>query len=115
MIPRIFTPEAPGVVAFMREVFDAEGEIVGDAPADMRLRDSLVMVSTGGGARPPMAAALYVYVPDVDEAFRRAVAIGAEIEASVQDQTFGDRVGIVRDPFGNVWQIATALSGEEPR
>jgi uncharacterized glyoxalase superfamily protein PhnB len=54
-----------------------------------------------------MPAFLYVYVDDVDGTYRRAIAADAEsIEAPV-DTPYGDRRATVRDPWANVWQIAT--------
>ena len=50
---------------------------------------------------------LYLYVDDVDAAFKRAIAGGGEIVEEVSDKPWGDRMGGVKDPFGHVWNIAT--------
>jgi PhnB protein len=52
-------------------------------------------------------AAFYLYVPDADALYRQALAAGAMSVYSVEDQPWGDRVGGVRDPWGNEWFIAT--------
>ena len=52
---------------------------------------------------------LTLNVPDVDAAVERAVAAGAGIAMPVADQFWGDRYGIVRDPFGHNWAMATPL------
>ena len=52
---------------------------------------------------------LYVYVPDADAAFQRALESGSEIVDEMEDKGWGDRCGGVRDPFGHIWYIATPL------
>jgi PhnB protein len=59
---------------------------------------------------------LMLYVPDVDATVQRAVDAGAEVKMPVADQFWGDRYGLIADPFGHVWEIATHkedLSKEE--
>ena len=51
--PRLFTADVAGLVAFLQAVFDAEGEVRDDTPVDLRIGDSMVMVSDGGGLREP--------------------------------------------------------------
>ncbi len=50
---------------------------------------------------------LYVYVPDADAAFKRALDSGSEIVDEMEDKPWGDRCGGVKDPFGHIWYIAT--------
>ena len=50
---------------------------------------------------------LHLEVPDVDAAFARAVAAGATVAMPVADQFWGDRYGVLRDPFGHSWSLAT--------
>jgi PhnB protein len=107
--PRIITPDVEGVVGFMKAVFGARGELQTAAPVDLAIGDSIVMVSDGGGARDPMPAFLYVYVEKVDDVFKRAVDAGAETLESPEDMPWGDRRATVRDPWKNIWQIATHL------
>ena len=45
----------------------------------------------------------------MDEAFNRAVAAGAKVAMPLMDQFWGDRYGIVSDPFGHKWSIATHI------
>ena len=51
----------------------------------------------------------YVYVDDADAAFEKAVGAGATVIRPVQDQFYGDRNGMVADPFGHSWCFATHL------
>ena len=52
---------------------------------------------------------MYVYVEDVDKTVERAVAGGAKVLRSVENQFWGDRMGWVMDPAGHVWTIATRI------
>lgn len=50
---------------------------------------------------------LFIYVPNVEETFKQAVAAGAKVVFPVSDMFWGDRAGNVQDPFGYQWMIAT--------
>lgn len=58
------------------------------------------------GASP---VSLYVYVPNVDETFKQAIAAGAVETMPVADMFWGDRCGTLKDPFGYSWMIATHI------
>lgn len=106
--PRITVEDPAGLVAFIKEVFGAEGELPNGRPAELVIGDSMVMVS-GTIEREAMTAFLYVYVEDVDATHQRALAAGAaEIEAPAQ-MPYGDRRGMIRDRWGNTWQIASCM------
>jgi PhnB protein len=92
-------------VEFLRSVFDATGEVHTDRPAEIRIGDSLVMV-TLAGEREQFPAFLYVYVDDADAAYRRALDAGARSIEEPLDTPYGDRRAMVRDPLGNVFQVA---------
>lgn len=55
------------------------------------------------------AAFVHLYVDDVDACFKRALDAGANILQPVSDQFFGDRHGLIQDPFGYTWTIATHI------
>jgi uncharacterized glyoxalase superfamily protein PhnB len=107
VVPRLFTDDVAGLVAFLRAAFDARGDLVRDRPTELTIGDSVIMVADGGGVRAPTSSAFYVYVPDADAAWARAVKAGAESYAKPEDTPWGDRRAIVNDPWGNHWQIAT--------
>jgi PhnB protein len=109
--PRMVVADAVAAVEFLRDVFDAVGEIHADRPAEMRIGDSLVMV-TPAGERELFPAFLYVYVADADRAYRRAIAAGATSIEPPLDTPYGDRRAMVRDPFGNVFQMAHRRSSD---
>jgi uncharacterized glyoxalase superfamily protein PhnB len=105
--PRIFTPDVTGLVRFLRTVFGAEGEERAGAPSEIRIGDSIIMISDGGGLRATQPAFLYVYVEDADTTYRRAMAAGARSIEEPLDTPYGDRRATVEDDWGNSWQIAT--------
>jgi len=110
VIPRLVTSDVAGLSEFLRNVFGAEGEVRPGAPTEMRIGDSMLLISDGGGAREAMPGFFYVYVPDADETYRRAIAAGAEPIETPANTSYGDRRAMVRDGWGNVWQIATHRS-----
>jgi PhnB protein len=107
--PRIVTTDLVGLVALLRDVFGATGDVAPGRPAEMRIGGSVVMVSEAG-ERDVFPAFLYIYVDDVEATWERAVAAGAETIEEPLDTPYGDRRAMVRDPFGNVYQIAAPLS-----
>jgi uncharacterized glyoxalase superfamily protein PhnB len=58
---------------------------------------------------------LHLYVRDVDTLFNRAVDAGATVLMPVADQFWGDRYGILRDPFGHRWSVASRIVDLSPR
>jgi uncharacterized glyoxalase superfamily protein PhnB len=58
---------------------------------------------------------LHLYVDDVDDMFQAAVDAGATVVMPVQDCFWGDRYGILVDPFGHRWSIATRIEDLSPR
>ena len=115
--PRLFAPNAAKLVDFLKHAFGANGSFRDDGPSEIHLGDSIVMVSEAG-VREAMPTFLYLYLEDTDGAYRRALEAGATMIEEPSDMFYGDRRATVRDPFGNVWQIATKkeeLSLEEIR
>lgn len=107
VIPRIVVRDVEGLVKFLREVFHAQGEIRPGAPAEVKIGDSVVMVSGDDGIRDPMPAFLYVYVEDADSTYERALAANAKSVEEPADMPYGDRRAMIKDRWGNTWQIAT--------
>jgi PhnB protein len=106
--PRMVVADVAGAVQFLRAAFEGAGDLLADRPAEIRLGDSLVMVSQTG-ERDAFPAFLYVYVANADASYARAVAAGAVSLEAPLDTPYGDRRAMVRDPYGNVFQIAHLL------
>ena len=104
--PRLFVHEAPKLVDFLKHAFGAAGTFRTDGPSEIRIGDSIVMVGEVG-VREAMSSFLYLYLEDTDAAYRRALEAGATVIEEPSDMFYGDRRATVRDPFGNIWQIAT--------
>ena len=82
---------------------DAEGKF----HAEAKIGDAQLLFGNGYFSDPSMAAAIYLYVPDVDAICKRAVRFGAKPVREPADMPWGDRVGGVKDTSGNTWWIAT--------
>jgi PhnB protein len=106
--PRIVVDDVTAQVRFLVQVFGATGEADPSRPAEIRIGDSLLMISSSDG-RPAFPAFLYIYVDDADSTFGRALEAGATTIENPVDTPYGDRRAMVSDPFGNVFQIAHRL------
>ena len=111
VMPYLMMEDARGFIEFIKNVFDArmthESErdgIVGHCEA--RIGDSAIMFSQSRDQWKPATANLFVYVPDADAVYEKAISHGATIVMEMADQEYG-RSGGVTDPFGNVWWITT--------
>lgn len=90
--------------------------------AELRIGDSTIMLADefpemdirGPKSYGGTAVNLLVYVDDVDAVYDKAVEAGAEPHRPVHDQFYGDRSGVVIDPFGHSWSIATHIEDVSP-
>lgn len=117
----IFVPHADAAVAFYRQAFGAAELLRHHLPDGRALfvelafgpdklllseeiaeLDALAPTTLGGS--PVM---LLLELDDVDAAFERALAAGAEVEMPVAEMFWGERYGIVRDPYGHRWSLCT--------
>ena len=106
---RVVVADVVAQVAFLRATFDAEGDVVAGRPVELRIGDSLMMIAEAG-ERELFPGFLYVYVADADATYERAVHAGASTIEAPLDTPYGDRRAMVRDPFGNLFQIAHRLA-----
>lgn len=104
---------AEPLIRFMKAAFGAE-EIARYASPDgvvhhaqVRISDSVIEMGEAHGPYQPMASMFYLYVPDTDAVYERALAAGAKILQEPIDQPYGDRNAAVTDAFGNTWYIGT--------
>jgi uncharacterized glyoxalase superfamily protein PhnB len=112
--PYLTVRGAPKVIEFLKQAFGAElayepmkrpdGAIM---HAELTIGDSRVMISDESEMAKANASAFYLYVPNVDAAYQRAVKAGGNTVTEPADMFYGDRTGSVKDPSGNTWSIAT--------
>jgi len=107
--PRIVVGDVAAQAEFLRRAFHATGELNRSGPTEMRVGDSLIMVSEAS-ERAAFPSFLYVYVDDAEAAYARAMRAGATSLEDPRDTPYGDRRAMVRDPWGNVFQIAHPVS-----
>ena len=113
--PWIISRDTAKVIDYLREAFgaielgrviDARGVI---GHAEVRIGDAVVMLFDGDPSWPATPAFLRLYVEDARAVHHRAVRAGGVSISEVTHLAFGDLVGRVRDPFGNVWWIQTRI------
>ena len=119
--PYLVVQDGAGAIEFYKRAFGATELMRMEGPdgklghAEIRIGNSPVMLADefpDMGARSPRSlggspVSLLVYVEDVDAQFRQAIAAGAKELRPLTDQFYGDRSGILEDPFGHVWNLAT--------
>jgi PhnB protein len=75
----------------------------------LKIGTSYMEMGEAHGPYQPMQSMFYMYVPDCDAVYRRALAAGAKSMQEPADQPYGDRTSAVADAFGNTWYIATHI------
>lgn len=113
-----FYKKAFGAVEFMRLPME-DGRLM---HAAVRIGDSMIMLvdeNKEWGCLGPKSlggtpVTIHLNVDDVDTVFATAVAAGATVKMPVADMFWGDRYGIVEDPFGHMWSIATHIKDVPP-
>jgi len=118
--PHIVCADALGAIAFYQKAFGATDATTMLAPngklihGQIRIGDSAVMLmeeTAEWGALGPNTlkgspVTLHIYVQDADAAFERAVQAGATAVMPPADMFWGDRYGVLKDPYGHSWSIA---------
>jgi PhnB protein len=104
--PRILVDDPEGLVRFIQTVFEATGDYNAERPTELAIGDSMIMIS-GSIEREIATAFLYIYVRDTDSTYASARANGAISIEEPSDMPYGDRRAMVKDGWGNTWQIAT--------
>ncbi len=124
--PRLVVRDGAAAIDFYRAAFGATelgerftgpgGELI---HAEVQIGDSVVMISdegeNGAPARSPkslggiVSAIMATYWEDVDAAWERALAAGAEVVYPLENQFYGERGGRLRDPFGQQWMLSQRI------
>jgi PhnB protein len=110
----------PKLLDFVREAFDAKVLHVSSGPdgtpwhAEFEIGDSKLMAGEASDKWPPLSGSLYLYVPDTDAVYRKALAAGAESVMEPANQFYGDRNAGVKDARGIFWWIGTHIEDVSP-
>jgi PhnB protein len=126
--PNLVIRDAAKAVEFYQKAFGAEQIVYMTGPdgkvlhAELRIGDSKIMLGeemAETGSKAPQAyggspVSFYVYVNNVDAAWKRAVDAGGTIVMALQDMFWGDRTGRLVDPFGHVWALAQHVKDLTP-
>lgn len=120
--PYLVVPGVAKLIDFLKQAFGAEEKERHARPdggimhAEVKIGNSIVMMGEPQGEfkSMPMPSMLYVYVNDVDDAYKRALQAGATSVMAPADQFYGDRNGGVKDAAGNLWWIATHIEDVSP-
>lgn len=122
LTPYLMTKDTAKVINFLKQAFDAqeiEKHMTPDGHhvlhAQLKVGDSMVMLAEATPKWPAMPAMLYMYVDDVDSAYRRAIDAGGKSLREPRDEFYGDRSAGVQDTAGNQWWIATHKEDVPPK
>jgi uncharacterized glyoxalase superfamily protein PhnB len=122
LTPHLIVKGASKAIEFYKKAFGAEEVGCMNAPdgktvmhADLKIGDSHVFLADEFpemDCRGPQSiggspVTIHMYVEDVDAAFGKAVAAGAQVKMPLADMFWGDRYGALKDPFGHCWSLAT--------
>jgi len=113
--PYLHPRRAEPLIAFLKRAFGAQEVAKYATPdgvvmhAQLRVGDSVIEMGEAHGKYETMTAMFYLYVPNIDDVYRQAVAAGAKSFQEPADQFYGDRTAAVADSFGNKWYIATHI------
>lgn len=116
--PWIISEDSAGLIRFLEAAFAAE-EIPGSRMLDqdgsivhveVAIGNSIVMLFDSYPGWPETPAFFRLYLADADTAYQRALTAGATSVTEVTELFWGDRVGRVRDPFGNIWWLQSHVA-----
>ncbi len=108
------------LIDFLKAAFGAEEVMRMPGPggvvmhAEVSIGNSRLMLGEAIQTVTPSSSYFYLYVNDVDSMYKRAVGAGASSETPPTDQFWGDRMGTVKDSFGNTWSLATHKEDPTP-
>ena len=127
--PTIFVRGAAQAIDFYKQAFGAEEICRHTTPdgskivhGEVKVGDSTLFICDEfpeWGANSPEtlngnSSAFYLYVENSDESFDRAVSAGATVVRPVEETFWGDRVGVISDPYGHKWNFSTHVRDVTP-
>jgi PhnB protein len=115
LTPYLVVRDADAEMQFLKTTFGATESSCQRRPdrtvmhAELKVGNSLVMLGQGDGEWKPTSAAIYVWIPDVDAAYARALAAGATSQSAPEDKPYGHRNAGVIDQNGITWWIGSPI------
>jgi len=113
--PYLVVANADALVTFVKRAFNATEQSCNRNPdgtvahAELQIGDSLIMVGQAGGPIGARSAALYLWVPDVDAVYTRAIDAGGTSESAPEDKPYGHRTAGV--DMGEIrWWIGSPIA-----
>jgi PhnB protein len=119
--PYLIVDGVPRLIDFLKHTFNAEERsLINDREghvghAEIKIGGSVVMMADSTPQYSPIPSQLYVYVEDVDDAYRRGLEADGTSEQVPTTKFYGDRTAAVKDPTGNIWWIATHVEDVPPQ
>lgn len=128
LIPHLVCERCAEAIEFYKEAFGAEEVGRMPAPDGTRILHAAILIDgrpvfladdfpeyCGGHSHSSRAlggtpVTIHRYVVDCDAAIQRAEQAGATVKMPAEDMFWGDRYGVVVDPFGHIWSLATHIS-----
>jgi PhnB protein len=112
--PYFMVDDARRMVKLLTDIFEAKTLRRYDKPdgkimhIELQIDDSIIMISDSTSQYPANKYWMHVYVPNVDDTFERAIALGCEIVDTPQTkENDPDKRGTFKDFAGNMWSVAT--------
>jgi PhnB protein len=111
--PYAVVTDANRLIDFLKTVFGGEETVRLDGPdgkvghAEVKIGDSLLMLSDVGLENSAFPAMLHIYVDDCDATYRKALEAGSSSLREPTNEFYGDRISAVTDSLGNQFWIAT--------
>lgn len=127
--PHLVIRNAAQAIEFYKKAFGAEELYRSPGPDGKKLMHAALNIGNSRiflcdefpemGGKSPLSlngtpVTLHLYVEDVDKVFQQAVQAGAQVVMPVNDQFWGDRYGMLKDPYGHHWSVASHVEDVPP-
>jgi PhnB protein len=118
--PYLAVKDASAALAFYKKAFGAkvlskmlapDGKIM---HSDVQIGDAHIFISDPMMGGEPSSSSVHLYVENADKAWKKAVAAGAQVVMPIDNAFWGDRYGLLKDPFGQQWAISSHIEDVSP-
>lgn len=127
--PYLIVKDANKAIEYYQKTFGAKEVMRMDKPdgkighAELKIGDAKIMLSDvcqesntcSSHSHGESLIGIHLYIKDVDAIIEQAIAAGAKVRRPVETMFYGDRIGIIEDPFGIVWSVSTHIEDVTPK